>query len=297
VPDAAVLVALYSVAAYGRRLVAVAVLLVALGLLDLRTAAPFTFYGWNGGVVLFGLLLLASWFSGAYVGEMRARARTLERERDEQAEIAARAERERITRELHDVVAHGLSVMVVQAQGASAALRPRPEEAREALEAIVATGRQSLAEMRRLLGISRGEDQAGAPLAPQPGLAVLPELIEQVRAAGLPVELSVDGSARELPPGVDLSAYRVVQEGLTNTLKHAGRGAAASVRLRYLTETVEIEVENSGGSSSKTDGVRGRGLQGMGERAGLLGGTFEAGPKEEGRFLVKVQLPTQAPRE
>ena len=292
--DAAVLVALYSVAAYGRRLVSVGVLLVALALLELRSAIPLEFFGWTGGLALFALLILAAWFSGAYVAQVNQRARALERERDEQAALATRAERERITRELHDVVAHGLSVIVVQAQGASAALHSHPDDASAALDAIVSTGRQSLAEMRRLLGISRPEAEGGgAALAPQPGIALLPELIDDVRGAGVPVELTVEGPARDLPPSVDLSAFRIVQEGLTNTMKHAGRGATACVCVRYLSDGVEVEVDDTGaGASSAADG-RGNGLRGMRERAGLLGGRLEAGPRAGGGFQVRAWLPAE----
>ncbi len=291
--DAAALVALYSAAAYARRLASVAVLLVALASLDVRSATPFKFFGWTGGIALFVLLVLGAWFAGAYVGQLNQRARTLERERDEQASLAARAERQRITRELHDVVAHGLSVIVVQAQGASAALRSRPEEASQALDAIVSTGRQSLAEMRRLLGISRPEEGEGATLAPQPGTALLPELIEDVRGAGFPVELTVEGPPRDLPPTVDLSAFRIVQEGLTNTMKHAGPGATTRVRVRYLPGGVELAIDDTGqGPPGDADG-RGSGLRGMRERAGLLGGRLDAGPRAGGGFEVHAWLPAE----
>ena len=175
----------------------------------------------------------------------RARPPRSGRERtEEEARRAVEEERSRITRELHDVLAHSVSVMTVQASAVRRLLTPEQEREREALLTVEETGRQALAEMRRLLGIMRSDHEVAA-LAPQPGLGTLPELVEQVRQSGLPVELSVEGEPVKLPAGVDLSAYRIVQEALTNALKHAGP-AHAWVSVRYADDDVEIEVENDG---------------------------------------------------
>ncbi len=225
----------------------------------------------------------------AHLRTLEQRAADLERERDQRAALATAAERARITRELHDVVAHGLSVMVVQAQGAAAALARHPERAAAALEHVIGTGRTSLAEMRRLLGIVRRD----AGLVPQPGVGELPALVDRVRAAGTPVELRVDGQPEPLPPGVDLSAYRIVQEALTNVLKHAGSGARATVRLDFRPDRLEIEVTDDGcAAPSSVDG--GSGLRGIAERVGLFGGTLTAGPDPAGGFTVRATLPWES---
>jgi signal transduction histidine kinase len=244
------------------------------------------------------LLLGVAWAVGdgsrtrrAHLATMEQRAADLERERDQRAALAAVAERARITRELHDVVAHGLSVMVVQAQGAAAALRRHPDRTATALENVIEIGRTSLAEMRRLLGMARAE--AAPQLAPQPGIGALPALVDQVRAAGTPVELHIDGEPVALPAGVDLSAYRIVQEALTNTLKHAGAGARASVRLDFRPGELEIEVTDDGRVASTMDG-NGNGLRGISERVGMLGGSVTAGPGDGDGFRVRARLPVTA---
>src|SRR6266540_2850706 len=175
----------------------------------------------------------------AHLATLEQRAADLEREQGQRAALATAAERARITRELHDVVAHGLSVMVVQAQGAAAAQHRHPERTAGALQEIIATGRASLAEMRRLLGVVRREPTEDPQLAPLPGIGALPALVDQVRAAGTPVRLDVDGEPVPLPASVDLSAYRIVQEALTNTLKHAGPGAQAAIRIGFTPEWLE----------------------------------------------------------
>ena len=174
------------------------------------------------------------------------------------------------------MLAHSVSVMTVQASAVRRLLKPEQEREREALMTVEETGRQALAEMRRLLGIMREETRRPA-LAPQPGLGTLPALVEQVRQSGLPVELTVEGTPVKLPAGVDLSAYRIVQEALTNTLKHAGP-AQAWVAVRYAGEDVEIEVANDGSSDNDGDGS-GHGLVGMRERVALCGGELESGPR------------------
>ena len=216
----------------------------------------------------------------------RAEQRVLEAEAE--ARRAVEDERSRITRELHDVLAHSVSVMTVQASAVRRLLTPDQEREREALMTVEETGRQALAEMRRLLGIMRTETEPPA-LAPQPGLGTLPELVEQVRQSGLPVELTVEGTPVKLPAGVDLSAYRIVQEALTNTLKHAGP-AHAWVAVRYAGEDVEIEVDNDGNSENSGDGG-GHGLVGMRERVALCGGELKSGPRPGGGFRISARLP------
>jgi signal transduction histidine kinase len=212
------------------------------------------------------------------------RARRMEQE----ARQAVEEERGRITRELHDVLAHSVSVMTVQASAVRRLLKPEQEREREALLTVEETGRQALAEMRRLLGIMRTESERPA-LAPQPGLGTLPQLVEQVRQSGLPVELTVEGTPVKLPAGVDLSAYRIVQEALTNTLRHAGP-AHAWVAVRYEGEDVEIEVANDGVSDGVNDGG-GHGLVGMRERVALCGGELRSGPRPGGGFRISARLP------
>lgn len=205
------------------------------------------------------------------------------------AELAVDEERRRITRELHDVLAHSVSVMTVQASAVRRLLRPEQEREREALRAVEETGRQALSEMRRLVGIMRTDEEVPA-LAPQPGIKTLPALVEQVRQSGLPVELTVEGEPVHLPAGVDLSAYRIVQEALTNALEHAGRPAHAWVAVRYVGDDVEIEVADDGRSDGAGDGV-GHGLVGMRERVALCGGELQSGPRPGGGFCISARLP------
>jgi signal transduction histidine kinase len=219
--------------------------------------------------------------------ELRAHARDVEHERDQQAALVVAAERGRISRELHDVVAHGLSVMVIQAQGGTAALDSDPADTRTALEAIVTVGRDSLAEMRRVLAaVGEQED----PWHPQPGLAQLPILVAQVRKVGTPVRLRIDGTPTSAAPTVDLSAYRIIQEALTNTMKHAGPGAQAQVLLTYDELGICLEISDDGRGVVST-GQSGNGLRGMRERATLLGGELTAKPGPEGGFIVRAILP------
>ena len=216
------------------------------------------------------------------------RARVLERERDANARVAAAEERVRIAREMHDVLGHSVSVMVVQAGAERLALGQERPATREALLAIERTGREALAEMSRLLGILRKEGE-GLSLAPRPSLAQVEVLVQTVRDAGLPVELRVEGAQTDLPPGVDVSAYRIVQEALTNVVKHAGP-ARASVVVRYGRRAVEVEVTDDG-RRSVNGNAAGYGLAGMRERVELHGGTLEAGSRSEGGFAVKARLP------
>jgi signal transduction histidine kinase len=222
--------------------------------------------------------------------EAEERARRAESDREERARTAVAEERRRIARELHDVVAHSVSVMTVQAGGVRRLLRPEQDREREALLAIEDTGRTALAEMRRLLGILRGASELPS-LAPQPGMATLGALVEQVREAGLPVEYRIEGEPVELPPGVDLSAYRIVQEALTNALKYAGP-AHAKVSVRYWSTRLELEVENDGPAEANGDGNGGQGLVGMQQRVELYGGRLVAGPRPGGTgYRVQATLP------
>ncbi|GAB6899542.1 sensor histidine kinase [Kineosporia succinea] len=218
------------------------------------------------------------------------RARLLESESEKQAALAATAERARIAREMHDVVAHSLSVTISQADGGRYAAQHNPEAAITALETISATGRQALADMRALLGVLRDDDTQA--LTPQPDTEAIQDLLEQVRSSGLTVELEVLGEPITLAAGPGLASYRIVQESLTNVLKHAGPGATAWVRLAWLSEALEIRVEDDGrGAAATPAGPGSQGLIGMRERATLYGGQLEAGPRQGGGFGVRAYLP------
>jgi signal transduction histidine kinase len=235
----------------------------------------------------------------AYQLEVEARLHLLETERDQAARIAVGEERGRIARELHDVVAHAVSVMVVQADGASYAIRSNPELAGRALSTISETGREALAELRRLLDVLRNEESNGEPRVPQPNAEALCELADRVRAAGLPVELDIDDDLGELPAGVSLGVYRIVQESLTNALKHAGRRASAEVRVHREGEVIQVEVRDDGGgrlptlvpANSAADVPGGNGLIGMRERANVFGGSLDVGPVPGGGWRVRAELP------
>jgi signal transduction histidine kinase len=300
--DLAILLLLYTLAAYRPRRVSIAGLAVCL--IGAVTAVGVWAPSGVGAIdrvllatVLFSGTALVAWVLGdsmryrrAYLTALEDRAARLERERDAQAQIAAAAERARIARELHDVIAHNVSVMVVQADGAGYALRRDPDRAGQALAAISRTGRQALAEMRRLLGVLRSDDQQ-ADLAPQPGLDQLRELLDQAREAGMSVSFTLEGPARPLPEGAELAAYRVVQESLTNTRKHGGLAAAAAVTLRYEPDGLLLQVTDDGlGAAAAADGP-GHGLPGMRERVEMYGGTVRAGPLSGGGYQVTARLP------
>jgi signal transduction histidine kinase len=213
----------------------------------------------------------------------------LEEQREVQAQAAVAVERGRIARELHDVIAHNISMIVVQSGAAARVLQGDQPEVRTALEAIEATGRQTVDEMRGLLGVLRRADD-GLALAPQPGLDDLDALVTQVRDAGLDVELKIEGLPVRLPAGIDLSAYRIVQEALTNSLKHAN-GSPARVTVRYESAAVEIEIHDSGQASGNENGSGGgHGLVGMRERVALWGGALTAGRGRTG-WTVHARLP------
>jgi signal transduction histidine kinase len=285
-------IAVYSVGAAADRWLSVAGLSVSL-------AAGLIWLG-IGDFLLPTVLFGGAWFAGRlvqkrqlYAQAFAERARVLELERDANARVAAAEERVRIAREMHDAVGHSVSVMVVQAGAERLALGDERPATREALLAIERTGREALAEMSRLLGILR-KDGEGLSLAPRPSLAQIDALVQTVRDAGVPVALSVEGTPTELPLGVDVSAYRIVQEALTNVVKHAGP-ATATVAVRYGRRAVEVEVTDDG-CGSVNGSTNGHGLVGMRERIELHGGTLEAGGRSTGGFAVKARLPFETVR-
>ncbi|MEU1279338.1 sensor histidine kinase [Streptomyces sp. NPDC005805] len=308
--DFAMLVIIYTVAAHGGPRWASRLALVG-GI----CAAPLAQIRWTleetgrGGQVFFAIVMsvpfVLAWVLGdsirtrrAYFAQLEERATRLEKEREAQAKVAVAAERARIARELHDVVAHNVSVMVVQADGAAYVLDAAPDQAKQALETISSTGRQALAEMRRLLGVLRtGDGPENGEYVPQPDVRQIEDLVEKVREAGLAVDFRVEGTPRPLPSGVELTAYRIVQEALTNTRKHGGPEAGVSVRLVYFDDGLGLLVEDDGRGSSHelyedggADG-RGHGLIGMRERVGMVGGTLDAGPRPGGGFRISALLP------
>jgi signal transduction histidine kinase len=286
------LLAVYSAAAHtsGARMVVAGVLTIALYLVNLVGIDP---AGVNAeGVVFYALLFGSPWVTGRAVRQRRLNERQLEHERA-RASAAIVAERARIARELHDVVAHAISVMVLQARGGRRVLQSDPADSHDAFATIERTGQQALDEMRRLLGMLRKSDEELA-LAPQPSLKELGKLVEWVQAAGLPVEVAVEGEPRELPPGVDLSAYRIVQEALTNALRHAGP-ARARVLLRYGADDLELEIADDGVGTADDSGP-GYGLIGMRERVSVYGGELHAGARPGGGYALRVRLPLGSTR-
>jgi signal transduction histidine kinase len=291
------LVATYSVARWCERRVAVAgaivgvativVLMLRLPALGTAGNIPFAFIPFTGAFVAGRVLRQRH----ARLEALAAHAERLEADQATQISAALEDERNRIARELHDIVAHCVSVMVVQAGMAEDLLDRSPERAREPLHAVQETGRQAVAELGRMLGLLRdGRAPAAPDLAPQPGTAQLPALADRMSALGLPVQLTVVGEPGPLPPGVDLTAYRIAQEALTNTLKHAGSEANAHVELRYLARALEVEVTDDGPARTGPAGT-GHGLIGMRERVTIYGGTICAGVRANGGFRVLVTLP------
>jgi signal transduction histidine kinase len=251
------------------------------------------------GEAVFGaVVMFVAWYVGRRLRMRQERAAQLLREQAAEARRIVIEERARIARELHDVVAHRVSLMTVQAGAAKAVAAQDPEGALRAMGAVEEAGRQALEELRHLLGVLRPETDPDG-LGPQPGLADLPRLVEQIRRAGLDVSLATDGVAAELPARVDLFAYRIVQEALTNVLKHAGPGTHSKVRLGSDSSGIVIEVLDDGrgatalpGLDPDDAGARGHGIVGMRERARLLGGTLDARPRPGGGFSVVAHLPT-----
>ena len=336
--DLSIVVLLYTLAAYTTRRLSLTGLVICLFGSAAELARLSASAIWSHvpnllvtGTILFAGPSLIAWTLGdsmryrrAYFANLEERAARLERDRDAQARIATAAERARIARELHDVVAHNVSVMVVQADGAAYALGSDPARVREALAAISGTGRQALAEMRALLGVlRRTDDDSVAPLpplpataaarddgpsgqnqltgaaepaslTPMPGIEQLDDLLDQARAAGLAVSCTIEGEPRPLASGTALAAYRIIQESLTNTRKHAGPLAQASVLLRYSPAALELIITDDGlGAAAACDGA-GHGLTGMRERAAMYGGSVRAEPVPGGGFRVTALLPVAA---
>jgi signal transduction histidine kinase len=296
--DAAVLIALYWVALEGSLIEGgIAAGTVELGavMAAVRWSPSEPLKVWVG---LTGLATAAA-VLGVSIRQRRAlllslheKAARLEFERDQEGRLGAAAERARIAREMHDIVAHNLTVMIALADGATYAMDASPERAIQATERISATGRQALLEMRRLLGVLR-EGSAEHPLAPQPSLDRLDELLARVNAAGIPVTMDLDGDPHELADGVQLTVFRVAQEALTNTLKHADRPTRAHLALSCRSGQVELEVTDTGdGRALAASG--GRGLHGMRERAATYGGKLEAGPRPQGGWRVHLRLDPNA---
>ncbi|GLY76366.1 sensor histidine kinase [Actinoallomurus iriomotensis] len=301
----ACLVALYSVASHrglGTSL-PVGVLALVVYVVSLAVQGR-TFWQSVSNAVLFA----GAWLIGrslrlrrAYLDELEARARRLERAREADSRAARAEERSRIARELHDVVAHHVSVMTVQAGAARRILHRDPESVQDALSTIEQMGRTALGEMRRLVGVLRTEaEPARSELSPQPGVGDVSGLVEQLRETGLQVQLWIEGESRSLSPGVDLAAFRLVQEALTNTLKHAGPQARAWVRIQYADRQLEIEVEDDGrglvaGLGRPGGGGNGHGLMGMRERVALYGGDLRIGPRSGGGFEVRARFPLEVP--
>jgi signal transduction histidine kinase len=285
----------YSVAANAERpraLAGLALLLAAGAIWDLRDPQD-TSLRQHVSALMWMAPVVIAWLLGAYLRELRSRASRAEREREDRAAAAVVSERTRIARELHDIVAHNVSVMVVQAEAAEEMLeRDKPDRARVPVRKIEETGRAALADMRRLVGILR-EDEARPALVPQPGIANLELLLAKVRESGLPVELEVQGAPVPLPPGIDLSAFRIVQEALTNALKYAGR-AQARVLVRFTPGALVLEVRDDGAGVDGAGSTGGHGLMGMRERVALFGGELRAGPDPEGGFRVQARLPLGA---
>ncbi|WP_432941275.1 sensor histidine kinase [Kribbella sp. CA-253562] len=303
------LVALYTISVYGEvRYSRIALGVGGLGVL-MATARYYANSDWRQQItmmVAFGAVVFGVWAfgerrrtRGLYVAQLEERAAQAERDRDREAALAVSNERTRIAREIHDVVAHGLSIMIVQADGGLYAADASPEQAKKALATIGDTGRASLTEMRKMLGLLK-QDEANEldpnQPRPQPGVSSLPELIENVREAGLTVDYQVTGTPRDLPALLGLTAYRIVQEGLTNTLKHAGPGARTSVTLDFGHEMLTVVVTDDGrGGGVAPSNDPGHGLVGMRQRASISGGTVNAGPKAGGGYEVIAKLPYAGP--
>ena len=285
------LVSVFSVAAYAPTRRALAGLLLVFAVFFTGMAIE----GKPGDILFVAVICGPVWAAGRLVqanrrtaDAMSDRAAIAEREREERARAAVAEERSRIARELHDVVAHSISVMVVQAGAERRTLGDERSETREVLATIEDTGRQTLTEMRRLLGMLRRPDDE-LELAPQPSIEHVGRLVDQVREAGLPVTLEVGGDPVPLPPGIDLSAYRIVQEALTNALKHAGP-ARARVTVSYGDDELDLEIVDDGAGTANGDGA-GHGLIGMRERVTMFGGDIDAGARTEGGYAVRARLP------
>jgi signal transduction histidine kinase len=302
VDGVALLIALYTVASRRPRKEA----LVCAGLAEVVAVIALLLYAksrwWFDAIFVSGMVAaalgLGLYFAArrAYLAELHDRAERLERERDQQAALAAAAERARIAREMHDIVAHHLTVMTTLAEAAVAASASSPEKATDVMRSVAVTGRRALADTRRLLGVLRERDGTGAGsaevLQPVPDLSQLDALIEQVRSAGLDTALELHGQAPDVPAGVQLAVYRLVQEALTNTLKHGGAGASASVRLSFEPGELRVDVNDDGaGSAAPAAAGVGGGLPGMRERVRAYVGDVQAGPRRPAGWAVSARLP------
>jgi signal transduction histidine kinase len=296
--DFALLIPLYAIAAHAPRRVTVAYA-AAISQVGVILAAA----AWAprshviGSALLLTGTVTAAWVLGIYVRTRRAyisgvveRAQIAEQERDTRALIAVTEERARISREMHDIVAHSLAVMIALSDGAAAAIDRAPAEAQDAMEQAAALGRQSLQEIRRVLGDLRGTEELDR--APQPGVEAVEDLVRQVRAAGLPVELVVVGQPRPLVPSAQLAVYRLIQESLTNVLKHARYATRATVTLRYLDTGVQVQIDNDDRPEPQdpATGQIGQGIAGMRERAAVFHGSVEAARRPDGGWRVVGQL-------
>jgi len=295
------LVAMYSVAVYERRARRLAFPVIA----GLGFVAGFILFGVTSSARSFlitvpSLFFVAAWLIGdylrtrrAYVAELEERAGRLERERDRDRRLAADEERTRIARELHDVVAHDVSVIVIQAGAARAVQESKPEAAAQALGLIETTARDTLVQLNRLLGVLRASNGAKPDRSPQPGIDQLPGLVEELRAAGLKVDARIEGVAAPLPPALDLSAYRILQEATTNVLKHA-RAHRVDIRVHYSASMLALDVRDNGaGNGTDSASSSGHGLIGMRERVALFGGQLHAGRDPAGGFSVHARLPIE----
>ena len=296
------LVAMYSVAAYEQRARRLFFLVVA----GLGFVAGFVVFGVTGNprslaITVPSVFFVAAWLIGdylrtrrAYVAQLEERAARLERAREQDRRLAADEERTRIARELHDVVAHDVSVIAIQAGAARAVQATKPEAAAQALSLIETTARETLVELNRLLGVLRGGNGATPDRSPQPGIGQLAGLVEELRAAGLEVDARVDGEARPLPPALDLSAYRILQEATTNVLKHA-HARRVDIRVHYTEGMLALDVRDDGaGESHDPASSSGHGLIGMRERVALFGGQLSASRNPAGGFSVHARLPIES---
>jgi signal transduction histidine kinase len=294
IADAAVLVALYWLALDGPliSIIAAAVVTEAAAVMAAAKWSPTDVIKYWVGLTALGVASAVLGISirqrRALLASLQERAARLEFERDQEGRLGAAAERARIAREMHDIVSHNLTVMIGLADGATYALQSAPDAAGSAMRRVSATGRQALGEMRRLLGVLR-DDPAAEPFEPQPGLDRLDDLLARVEAAGVPVSIEIVGDPHELSGGVQLAVFRVAQEALTNTLKHASRPATARLALRIAGGRVELLVTNTG-LDAPAPGSGGRGLRGMRERAAAYGGTLEAGPLPDGGWRVYLSV-------
>jgi signal transduction histidine kinase len=292
-PFPALLVATFSASLYARRLaLAIAGVLIPVAVIAiLSQAAPWDDSHSPVDYAIFLFFVSGAWTAGYLIRRRAAQVRAAEAAGGELARASVVAERARIARELHDIVAHSVSIIALQSGAAEALVESEPAKAREHMETVRKTAHEALGEMRRLLDVLR-EDE---PLyAPQPGFGGIPELVEDSRRAGLPVELREEGNGASVPQGVALAAYRIVQESLTNVRKHAGR-VPTTVVVRRSPRSVELDVVNAAGRRDGDLGGSGRGLAGMRERARIYGGTFAAGPLPDGGFAVRAILPLEGP--